>query len=81
MEIVPITITIRGHRMELEVPGADAPALEKLIADVEMLVLVAIALENPEADAVMRAFGLTLRQEQVVDGETVMVTIFPPEKS
>lgn len=67
MEIIPVTLTIRGHRLDLEVPGEDAPPAERMIAQVEMLILCAIAREDAKVDEVLRAFGVTLQQVDVDD--------------
>jgi len=78
MHIVPVTLTLRGHNLDLDVPGNDAPDLERMVAQVEMLVLAMVALEDPRVDAVLTAFGFKLDTVEIVDGREQVVTIFPP---
>lgn len=71
MEMIPITVRIRGVDYELEAPGPDAPPELVLISNINMLILALIALENPDVDAVLSAFRF---QIGTGDGQT----IFPP---
>ena len=55
-----VKLELRGVVLELEAPGEDADPVERMIGDVEMLVLALLAIENPAVDTVLRNFGFKL---------------------
>lgn len=68
MELITVVVPIRGKHYELEAPGPDAPPEIRAHAQMEMLVLALVAMNNPEVDAVLDAFSFVL---QTGDGEQI----------
>ncbi len=60
MEVIRVHVPVRGQVLELDVPGADATAANRLLAQVEMLLLALLALEDSRVDGVLSAFGFSV---------------------
>jgi hypothetical protein len=56
MEVIRVIVPIRGEEYELEAPGPDAPPEIAIVANMNMLILALIALDDPKVDAVLGAF-------------------------
>lgn len=55
--VVQVRLQLRGQTLELDAPGPDAPVADRAAAQVEMLLLALLALDDSRVDGVLRAFG------------------------
>ena len=72
MEIVTVRIPVRGKEIEIEVPGGDADPTSMVLAQLEMMALALLALEDPKVDAVLRGFGFRI-EVLVPDSDPIVI--------